>query len=93
MIRQAILVIAAGLTFHAPARAQPPICNDYDLVFVGRAEAPVTYRVCGEAEIEKARQNLIRTEKEIAESIFGRLLKPFTDCAKCEDGIVEFPSR
>jgi hypothetical protein len=66
MIRQAILFIAAGLTFHAPAHAQS-ICNDSDLVFVGRAEAPVTYRVSGEAAIEKARQHLIRTEEEIAQ--------------------------
>jgi hypothetical protein len=48
------------------ARAQS-ICDDSDLVFVGRAEAPVTFLVSGEAEIEKARQNLIRTEKEIAQ--------------------------
>jgi hypothetical protein len=43
------------------------ICDDSDLVFVGRAEAPVTFLVSGEAEIEKARRNLVRTEEEIAQ--------------------------
>lgn len=43
------------------------ICQDSDLVFLGRAEAPVTFLVSGEAEIERARQNFVRTEKEIAQ--------------------------
>jgi hypothetical protein len=45
------------------------MCSEYgeaELVFVGRAEAPVTFRISGEAEIEKARQNLARIEAEVA---------------------------
>ena len=40
------------------------ICDDSDLVFLGRADAPVTFRVSGEVEIEKARQNAVRAEKD-----------------------------
>ena len=45
------------------------ICDAYgesEIVFVGRAEAPVTVRISGEAEVETARQNLIRTEADVA---------------------------
>jgi hypothetical protein len=45
------------------------VCDAYgepQVVFVGRAEPPVTFHISGEPEIEKARQNVIRTEAEVA---------------------------
>jgi hypothetical protein len=78
MIRQAIFVVAAGLSCHAPVHAQS-ICNDSELVFVARADAPVTYHVSGEAEIEKARQNFVRIEDEL-----GRMPKPLDDPTRVE---------
>lgn len=45
------------------------VCQTYgdsELLFVGRGEEPITFHISGEAEIEKARQNLISTEAEIA---------------------------
>ena len=65
MLRHVILVIGAGLIALPPAYAQS-ICNDAEVVFVGRAEAPVTDHVSGEREIEAARQNFLRTEEEIS---------------------------
>jgi hypothetical protein len=70
----AIVVPVASMHGQSPANPDPAsdfvtVCGDYggsELVFVGRAEAPVTFRISGEAEIEKARQNLIRTEAEVA---------------------------
>jgi hypothetical protein len=44
-------------------------CDAYgesQVVFVGRVEPPVTFHISGEPEIEKARQNVIRTEAEVA---------------------------
>jgi hypothetical protein len=46
-----------------------PFCSayaDFDLVFVGRAQTPVTYRISGEREIERARQNLLAIEADVA---------------------------
>jgi hypothetical protein len=65
MFRPAIFVIAAFATVITPVHAQTSVCSDSELVFVGRAEAPVTFRVSGEAEIERARQNLVRVEEQI----------------------------
>lgn len=48
------------------AYSQPSACNDAEVVFVGRAETPVTFHVSGEESIEHARQNLIRVEEEVA---------------------------
>lgn len=45
------------------------VCRDYgeaQLVFVGRVHPALMFRISGEAEIEEARQNLIRTEAEVA---------------------------
>jgi hypothetical protein len=68
MFRHALLAVTCVIAFpDAPAHAQPSICTDADLVFVGRAEAPVTFLVSGETAIEAARQNLIRTEADIAQ--------------------------
>jgi hypothetical protein len=67
MFRHALFAVACVIALpDVPAHAQPSICTDADLVFIGRAEAPVTFRVSGEAAIETARQNLIRTEADIA---------------------------
>lgn len=38
-----------------------------ELVFIGRAQPPVKVRISGEAEIEQARQNLVRVEAEVAQ--------------------------
>ena len=40
--------------------------GELDVVFVGRLEEPVTFRISGEEEIEKARQDVIRAEAEMA---------------------------
>jgi hypothetical protein len=40
--------------------------GELDVVFVGRLEDPVTFRISGEEEIEKARQDWIRAEAEMA---------------------------
>lgn len=42
------------------------IFGEAEFVFTARAESPVTLRISYEAEIEEARQNLIRTEAEVA---------------------------
>jgi hypothetical protein len=78
MIRQAIFVIVAGLSCRGPVHAQS-ICNDSEIVFVGRAEAAVTYHISGEAEIEKARQNVVQIEEELA-----RLPKPLDEPTRLE---------
>jgi hypothetical protein len=80
MLRKSALTVVIAIVVLASAHGQSPansnnasdyvaVCDAYGesgLVFVGRAEAPVTFRISGEAEIEKARQNLIRTEAEVA---------------------------
>ena len=46
------------------------LCNNYSsvpVIFVGRAGAPVTIHISGEAEIEKARQNLEQVIAELKE--------------------------
>ena len=65
MSRLAIRIMFVSCSIVAPVHAQS-VCNDSEVVFVGRAEAPVTFRVSGEGAIEKARRDLIRTEQEIA---------------------------
>ena len=40
--------------------------GEFEVVFVGRLEEPVTFRISGEEEIEKARQDWIRAEAEMA---------------------------
>ncbi|HUP39568.1 MAG TPA: carboxypeptidase-like regulatory domain-containing protein [Vicinamibacterales bacterium] len=65
VFRLAIFVIAALAPGVASAQPRTSVCNDAELVFVGRAEAPVTFRVSGEAEIERARQNLVRAEEQL----------------------------
>jgi len=40
--------------------------GEFEVVFVGRLEEPVTFRISGEEEIEKARQDVIRAEAEMA---------------------------
>jgi hypothetical protein len=61
------VIVAASLTlFPIAAHAQSSACNNAEIVFVGRAEQPVTYHVSGEAAIERARQNLKRVEEEVA---------------------------
>ena len=57
MFRQTILVVCLAVAFPIAAHAQS-VCNDSGVVFVGRAEAPVTFRVSGEAELDF----VIRTE-------------------------------
>lgn len=80
MLRKSALIAVLAIvgrvaSVHGQSPVTPDIasdfikfCGDYgsELVFVGRAEAPVTFRVSGEAEIEKARQNLIHTEADVA---------------------------
>ena len=63
MLRQIILVVSLAVAFPPAVRAQS-VCNDAELVFVGRAEAPVTFHVSGEAEIEKARKQAVLAEEE-----------------------------
>jgi len=63
MFRQIILVMSLAAAFPPAVRAQS-VCNDSWLVFVGRAEAPVTFHVSGEAEIEKARKQAVLAEEE-----------------------------
>jgi hypothetical protein len=53
------------------ARLHPlaEVCNTYGqtkVVFVGRLGEPATFHMSGQPEIEKARQNVIRTETEVA---------------------------
>lgn len=78
--RSACLLVVTIVVPIASAHGQPPqrlnvfddlvrVCDKHgrsELVFVGRAETPVTFRISGEAEIEKARQHLTRTEAEVA---------------------------
>ena len=80
MLRKSALIVVFTLFVPVAAvRGQSPgdpatgdlmkVCGAYSasqVVFVGRAEPPVTFHLSGEAEIEKARQNLIRTEAEVA---------------------------
>lgn len=61
-----LAVLSAAVVVSGTSAFGQSICEDSDLVFVGRAQAPVTFLVSGEAEIERARQNLIHTEEEIA---------------------------
>jgi hypothetical protein len=63
MFRHTLFVVGVALSLLSSAQAQS-VCNDSELVFLGRAEAPVTFRVSGEAEIEKARRDAIRAEEE-----------------------------
>ena len=63
MFRRTILVMSLAVAFPPACRAQS-VCNDSELVFVGRAEAPVTFHVSGEAEIEKARKQAVLAEEE-----------------------------
>ena len=69
--------IAIFATFVASSTpdAQTPVADfatvcrmlgGFPVTFVGRTEPPVTYHVSGETEIEKARQNLLRVEKDVA---------------------------
>jgi hypothetical protein len=53
------LAVALPPTVHAQSA-----CDDSRLIFVGRAEAPVTFHVSGEAEIEKARKLAVLAEEE-----------------------------
>ena len=68
-------VFTISLHGQAPSNPNLPIdpstfCKAYgeevELIFVGRPDPPVTLRISGETEIEAARQNLIRTEAEVA---------------------------
>src|SRR5713226_143568 len=67
------IFVADVLTPGPPARAGDfaTVCEAYgsaaaEVVFVGRAQAPVTRRVSsGESEIEQARENLARAEAEL----------------------------
>jgi len=63
MFRQTILAMCLAVVFPPTVRAQSA-CNDNQVVFVGRAEAPVTFHVSGEAEIEKARKQAVLAEEE-----------------------------
>lgn len=63
MRRQTILVVGLTVVLPIAVHAQS-VCSDSELVFVGRAEAPITFHVSGEAEIEKARRNAILAEEE-----------------------------
>ena len=65
ILRPIAVLVACVTGSIVPAHAQS-VCSNSELAFVGRAEPPVTFRVSGEAEIEKARQNLIRTEEDVA---------------------------
>lgn len=66
-----IAVLVASAQGQAPDNASDlfEVCDtlsEAELIFIGRAQPPVTFRISGEAEIEKARQNLVRTEAEVA---------------------------
>jgi len=63
-------VLIVALTILAPAASvYGQVCSAYgnsETVFVGRAEAPLTFHMSGEREIERARQTLMDTEAEVA---------------------------
>jgi hypothetical protein len=75
-----VLISIAGGLFAAMVYGQSPteqstipdvtkICSDYgeaEVVFIGRVQAPVTYRISGEAEIAKARETLNWVKAEVA---------------------------
>ena len=61
-----LLAVVCAIAIPNAAAYGQSICNQQDVVFVGRAEGPITFRISGEAEIERARQNLIRVEDEVA---------------------------
>lgn len=63
MTRRTILVMSLVVGFPHVLRAQS-VCSDSEVVFVGRAEAPVTFHVSGEAEIEKARKLSVLADEE-----------------------------
>jgi hypothetical protein len=69
------LIGALAASVHGQSPAESSAVVDFETVcerygeaelVVGRAREPVTLRISGEAEIEKARQNLIRVEAEVA---------------------------
>src|SRR6185503_12683817 len=72
----ATAILAAAASAYGQSAVRPtPVENasrgcaaygEAEIIFVGLAEEPVTFRISGEAVIEEARQNLIRTEAEIA---------------------------
>jgi hypothetical protein len=80
MWRQSAALLLVTFTVAASAAGQSPdkspilgnlfdacrVSGSPDLLFVGRAEPAVVFHVSGEAEIEKARQNLVRVEAEVA---------------------------
>ena len=57
-----LMSLAGVRLFPCLTRAQS-VC-DSRVVFVGRAEPPVTFHVSGEAEIEKARKQAVLAEEE-----------------------------
>lgn len=57
-----LLVMSLAVAFSPALRAQS-VC-DSRVVFVGRAEPPVTFHVSGESEIEKARKQAVLATEE-----------------------------
>ncbi len=62
MPRLTLVVLSLAVVFSSALRAQSDC--DSRVVFVGRAEPPVTFHVSGESEIEKARKQAVLAEEE-----------------------------
>jgi hypothetical protein len=67
MPRLTILVMSLAVGFSPALRAQS-VC-DSRVVFVGRAEPPITFHVSGEAEIEKARKQAVLAQEEFEQLV------------------------
>jgi hypothetical protein len=71
-----LAIISSADSVHSELRVNPSAggdfteaCNAYGelaVAFVGRLGEPTTFHMSGEEEIEKARQDVIRTQAEVA---------------------------
>lgn len=77
------------------------ICEEYghsDVVFLGRAEPPVTIRISAEAETENARQNVISIQRELAQLRASldprtRLERELALETRLQDALIEFDNQ